>query len=135
MNPTKENEDSNLDSINEHGHEFEAPQPANDTQLQDDFDDLVRRASDGDRRAVGAIAIALGPSLLAEARTALKELDEDAADVLQDFFLFLLERRSPFNRASGPALHWMHRMVRTIAQQRRREARREARHADEQDDD
>jgi DNA-directed RNA polymerase specialized sigma24 family protein len=65
----------------------------------------------------------------------LKELDEYATDVLQDFFLFLLGRGSPFNRASGPSLHWMHRMVRTIAQQRRREKRRDARRADDQDDD
>lgn len=94
---------------------------ANDTHLDDDFDDLVMRASNGDSRAVGAIAIALGPSLLNEARTVLRELDDEAHDVLQDFFLFLLERRGPFNRANGRALEWMHRMVHTIAHQRRRE--------------
>ncbi len=103
---------------------FETPQPANDTQLQDDFDDLVTRASEGDRRAVGAIAVAIGPSLLKEARAAMKGLDGEAEDVVQDFFLFLVERRSPFNRADGRALHWMHRIVRVMAQQRRREERR-----------
>jgi hypothetical protein len=98
--------------------------PANDTQLLDEFDDLVVCAAGGDNQAVGAIAIALGPSLLEEARTVLKELDEEAADVLQDFLCFLLERRAPFNRADGRALEWMHRMVRAIAEQRRREADR-----------
>ena len=46
-----------------------------------------------DGRAIGAIAIALGPTLLNEARTVLGELDDEADDVLRDFFLFLVERR------------------------------------------
>ena len=96
----------------------------NDKSCQEDFDDLVLRASEGDRRAVGAIATALGKSLLEEARSVLKELDDEAGDVVQDFLLFLLEARAPFNRARGPAMKWMYRMVRTIAQQRRRERRR-----------
>jgi hypothetical protein len=96
---------------------------ANDTKLQDDFDDLVMRSSQGDRRAIGAIAIALGPSLLWEARAVLKELDDEAEDVLQDFLVFLLEQRVPFNRANGRALEWMHKLVRSIARQRRKEAR------------
>ena len=95
-----------------------------DDALEDDFDDLVLRASEGDRRAVGAIAVALGKPLLDEARRALKGFDAEAEDVLQDFLLFLLEARAPFNRASGPAMEWMFRMVRTIAQQRRRERKR-----------
>jgi|CZKU01.1.fsa_nt_gi DNA-directed RNA polymerase specialized sigma24 family protein len=99
---------------------FEVPRAANDTQLQEDFDDLVERAADGDSRAVGAIAIALGPSLLEEARAAMKGLD-GADDVVQDFFVFLLERRSPFIRAYGPAREWLHTMVRIIARRRRRE--------------
>jgi DNA-directed RNA polymerase specialized sigma24 family protein len=102
--------------------QFIAPKADNDTQSQDaEFDELVTLAAGGDRRAVGAIAIALGPSLLKEARTVLKGLENEAEDVLQDFLLFLLERRAPFNRANGHAMEWMHRMVRTIAHQRRRE--------------
>ena len=89
----------------------------------DDFDDLVLRASSGDRRAVGAIGIALGNLLLEEAKSVLKELDGEADAVLRDFLLFLVEGQAPFNRANGPAMDWMRRMVRTIAQQRRRERR------------
>jgi hypothetical protein len=89
----------------------------------DDFDDLVLRASSGDRRAVGAIGIALGNLLLEEARNVLKERDGEAEAVLRDFLLFLVEGQAPFNRANGPAMGWMRRMVRTIAQQRRRERR------------
>ena len=97
---------------------------ANDVLLEEDFDDLVLRASEGDRRAVGAIAIALGKSLVEEARSVVKGLDGEAEDVVQDFLLFLIEAKAPFNRASGPAMAWMYRMVRVIAQQRRRERKR-----------
>ena len=104
--------------------QIETQLAANDNDTcWEDFDDLVVRASSGDRRAVGAIAIALGKSLLDEARSVLKELDDEADDVLQDFLLFLVEGQAPFNRANGPAMDWMRRMVRTIAQQRRREWR------------
>ena len=103
---------------------MEAQRAANDTQQDEDFDDLVLRASEGDRRAVGAIAIALGVPLIEQARIALKGLDGNAEDVVQDFLLFLLEAKGPFNRANGPAMQWMFRMVRTIAQQRRREWKR-----------
>ena len=54
--------------------------------LEDDLDDLLRRASDGDRRALGAIAIALGPALLREARDALGQLGARGDDVFCDFF-------------------------------------------------
>ena len=60
---------------------------ANDVLLEEDFDDLVLRASEGDRRAVGAIAIALGKSLVEEARSVVKGLDGEAEDVVQDFLL------------------------------------------------
>ena len=80
--------------------------------------------SEGDRRAVGAIAVALGKSLIEEARTVLVGLDGEAEDVVQDFLVFLLAAKGPFNRANGPAMQWLFRMVRTIAQQRRREWKR-----------
>ena len=34
-----------------------------DAQVQDEFDDLVMRASEGDSRAIASIAVALGPML------------------------------------------------------------------------
>jgi DNA-directed RNA polymerase specialized sigma24 family protein len=95
--------------------------PQTDTQRQDEFDDLVVHASQGDRRAVGAIAVALGPMLLEEARTVLGEFEQDAEDVLDDFLLSLLERRARFTPAHGRATPWLCRIVRLIAQERRRE--------------
>jgi|SRR5580704_4760179 DNA-directed RNA polymerase specialized sigma24 family protein len=94
---------------------------SNDTQVQDDFDDLVMNASRGDSRAVGAIAVALGPMILGEARAVLGEYSHEAEDVLQDFLLFMLDGRSPFRPAHGRAVPWMCRMVRAIAQTRRKE--------------
>jgi DNA-directed RNA polymerase specialized sigma24 family protein len=96
-----------------------------DAQCQDEFDDLVVHASQGDHRAVGAIAIALGPMLLEEARTVLGEFEQEAEDVLDDFLLSLLERRAPFTPAHGRATPWLCRIVRAIAQQRRRERARD----------
>jgi len=94
---------------------------SNDTQVQDDFDDLVMNASRGDSRAVGAIAVALGPMILEEARAVLGEHAHEEEDVLQDFLLFLLDGRSPFRPAKGRAVPWMCRMVRALAQTRRKE--------------
>jgi DNA-directed RNA polymerase specialized sigma24 family protein len=115
--------------------ELEMPQAANDTQLRDDLVDRRTRASESDRRALGAIAAAIGPSLLKEARAAMKGLDGDAEDVVQDFFLFLVEGGAPFNVLNEHASHWMHRMVRVMAQHRRREKRRRRRFAHDDDDD
>jgi DNA-directed RNA polymerase specialized sigma24 family protein len=88
------------------------------TQLQDDFDALVLRASQGDRRAIGAIAIAFGPTLLKEAKACLRGYEFEADDVLQDFFLSLLERRSLFAPARGRAIPWMSEAVRALARER-----------------
>jgi DNA-directed RNA polymerase specialized sigma24 family protein len=89
-----------------------------DTQLQTDFDDLVLRACQGDRRAIGAIAIAFGPMLLGQAKSCLRGYEDEAADVLQDFFLSLLERRSRFTPAQGHAIPWMCEAVRALARER-----------------
>jgi hypothetical protein len=96
-----------------------------DAEIQDEFDDLVRRACEGDRRAVGAIAIAIGPKLLSEARAELGEFDQDGTDVLEDFWLAMLEKRLRYSPAHGRAMPFMCGMVRAIAQQRRRELERD----------
>ena len=89
---------------------------ATDHQLLAQLDDLVERAAQGDLRAVGAIAIAFGPVLLEQARTELGLLyRNDAADVLQDFFLALSDARLSFPPIRGAALPWMKRMVRAAA--------------------
>jgi DNA-directed RNA polymerase specialized sigma24 family protein len=99
--------------------------PPTDAQRQEDFDDLVMRASHGDRRALGAIAIACSPALLAEARAVMGPFAHDGEDVLQDFFLALLEGRSRFTPAHGRAVAWMCGIVRAIAQRHRAERERE----------
>jgi DNA-directed RNA polymerase specialized sigma24 family protein len=104
---------------------------SNDTQVQDDFDDLVRLAVRGDRRAVGAIAMALGPMLLDEARVVLGEYADEDSDVLQDFLLVLLEGRSRFQPVHGSAVVWLCRTIRAVAQTRRMENDRRRRDGEE----
>lgn len=98
---------------------------ANDRHIQEEFDDLVMNAVQGDSRAVGAIAVAFGPMLLEEAKTVLGEHSDEASDVLQDFFVYLLGGRSRFRPAHGSAVVWMCRIVRTMAETRGRERLRE----------
>jgi|HubBroStandDraft_1064217.scaffolds.fasta_scaffold53648_2 hypothetical protein len=88
-------------------------------QIQDDFDELVKRAARGDRRAVGSIAIAFGPMILGEARVVLGEYANEDVDVLQDFLLFLIDARSFFHPGHGRAIPWMCRIVHAIAETRR----------------
>jgi hypothetical protein len=90
-------------------------------QDRDEFDQLVVLACRGNRRAIGAIAAALGPTLLEEARTILGKFDQEAEDVLEDFLLCLVDRRLRFVPAHGRAMPWMCGIVHAIAQQRRRE--------------
>jgi len=93
-------------------------------ECQEDFDTLVMLASRGDRRAIGAIAAALGGELLKVARKALEGCEDEADDVIQDFLLSLVEERWPFNREQGGGQAWMFGIVRMIARNRRRESRR-----------
>jgi DNA-directed RNA polymerase specialized sigma24 family protein len=102
-----------------HNTQFRASStPHTDAQHQADFEDLVLRASQGDRRAIGAIAIAFGPRLLEEAKACLEGYEHEADDVLQDFFLSLLERRSRFAPARGRAIPWMCEAVQALARER-----------------
>jgi hypothetical protein len=89
-----------------------------DEQLLDEFDQVVVNAADGDDRAVGVIAIVYGPALLAEARAVLGPgLQQDGGDVLQTFFLALMERTLTVPRVRGGALAWMKRTVRGFARE------------------
>jgi len=112
-----------MKTSNTHMHH---PQPCRlfqtetDAQQLDDFDDLVRRATEGDRSALSAIAIALGPSLLKEARETLGEdCAHEAEEVRQDFFLMLLEGESQFLPAQGRAVPWMCGIIRAMARRYR----------------
>ena len=93
-------------------------------ESQEEFDTLAMLASRGDRRAIGAIAAAMGSDLLNVARAALKGCEDEAGDVVQDFMVSLLEERWPFNREQGGGLTWMFGIVKMIARNRRRETLR-----------
>jgi DNA-directed RNA polymerase specialized sigma24 family protein len=110
-----------MKTANARNRQLSVVQPQTDAQHQDEFDDLVQRATRGDRRALGAIAIALSPTLLQEAREVLGEdFAQEAGDVLQDFFLMLLEGRSRFVPAHGRGLAWMCGIIRSMARRYRK---------------
>ncbi len=97
---------------------------ATDRELLDQLDELVVDAVSGDRRAVGAIAIAFGPTLLKEIRRELGPVFvQDEGTVMQDFCLAMIEGKLTFPPIRGGALPWMKRMVRSVAREhlRRRE--------------
>jgi Sigma-70 region 2 len=64
----------------------------------------------------GGLRPPFSPGLLAEAKAVLgPDFEDEAADVLQDFFLSLVEGRSRFAPERGRALPWMFGIVRAIA--------------------
>jgi hypothetical protein len=67
------------------------PRPqARSPEVAHQMHELVVAASRGNRKAIGAIAVAFSPNLLDLARHELKD-PQDAEDVLQDLFVFLME--------------------------------------------
>ena len=93
---------------------------ATDDELLEELDTLVAHAAEGDRQAVGAIAIAFGPMLLDEAREALGPVHaQDGGDIVQDLAVKLLEGALLFPRIRGAAIPWLNRMVRVLAQEHR----------------
>ena len=111
-------------TTNRNAHYCPNPQNA-DAQVQAEFADLVVRATQGDRRAVGAIAAAFGPVLLREARAVLGPFKQDDEDVVQDFFLSLLDGRLRYVPPQGRAAEWMCGVVRAMAKTYRKERERE----------
>ncbi len=99
---------------------------ATDRELLDQLDELVVDAVSGDRRAVGAIAIAFGPTLLKEIRRELGPIFlQDEGTVMQDFCLAMIEGRLTFPPIRGAALPWMKRIVRSLAREHLRRRERE----------
>jgi DNA-directed RNA polymerase specialized sigma24 family protein len=96
-----------------------------DLQIQDEFDDLVVLACDGDAYAVTAIAVAFGARLRKEARLQLGRFEDDADDVLQDFFLAVVEGGACFDPEQERAGVWLRRVVREIARKHRAERERD----------
>ncbi len=90
-----------------------------DEQLQDEFDDLMILACNGDRRALGAIAIAFTPALLEEARAELGGLEEHAAEVVAEGLTTISEGAGDFDPTQERAAVWLTRFVREIARTHR----------------
>jgi hypothetical protein len=87
--------------------------------VDDAFDDLVERACNGDRRALGAIAIALSSPLLAAIRIELGDFGDSAGDVLHDFFAAVMAGGARFGRGEERARDWLMRIVREMARRER----------------
>jgi hypothetical protein len=87
-----------------------APQPL------DEFDALVLNAARGDRRAIGALAVGYGPTLLKQAREALgRSRVQQDEDLLQDLFVGMTQASFNFvpGRDQGPA--WLQTQLRILA--------------------
>jgi hypothetical protein len=84
--------------------------------LEDAFDALVLKAVRGDRRAIAAIAIACGATLLKEARDALGEAraNEDE-DVLVDLCAGMIRGNFEFVPSRDDASEWLRARVRILA--------------------
>ncbi len=101
---------------------FLEPRPAGEAERAEGIEGLVRRAAGGDVRAVGAVAIAYGPVLVEHARAELgRRHEDDAADVVQEFYLGLLDLRMRMPAIRRCAVAWMRRMVGHLAREHVRE--------------
>jgi DNA-directed RNA polymerase specialized sigma24 family protein len=100
-------------------------EPTPEMQRANQLDELAMHACDGDRAAIGAIAVIVGPRLLREVRLALGEYRDEAEDVLQDLYLCLLDKMSPVRPARGDAVRYLCAVVRTLARQKRRKRARD----------
>ena len=90
-----------------------------DFELLTELDAMVEAACRGDGRAVGAISIACGPTLLKEAQRELGELyAQDGGDVMQDLFMAMMEGKLAFPSVRGVAVPWMKKMAREMARER-----------------
>jgi hypothetical protein len=100
---------------------FHVPEnaPRTDDEIQDEFDDLVVRACEGDRHALTALAIAYSDMLLKEARAEMGRFKQDAGDVLADFYLAVMEGEALFDPDKERAGVWMRRIVRELARRYR----------------
>jgi DNA-directed RNA polymerase specialized sigma24 family protein len=81
------------------------------------LDELVFLASRGHRRAIDELARSQNKTLLAEARDALgRSYRQEAGEVVQAFYLSLLEGKNRFLPEENEAAKWMTAIVRAIAQ-------------------
>jgi len=91
---------------------------ATDEEVLAQIDALLVEALAGDGRAIGAIAIGLGPTLLREVHQELGEgCAQGAWDVLPRFFRAMSEGTMRFQGERGTGLAWMKRIVRAGARE------------------
>ena len=96
---------------------------ANDSQPLT-LDEQLRRACEGNRDALDAVARELHPRLVWEARRYLRGLDCEADDVVQDLFTAMLDGRVRPPRGRGEELAHLVRLVGVFARKHARDARR-----------
>jgi DNA-directed RNA polymerase specialized sigma24 family protein len=97
--------------------------PANDPPQE--LDELVAHAARGNRRAIGAIAIAFGPVLVGIARFELGTAEE-AEDLVQDLYELLLQGEAwHFPPTRGRGLSWLRGLAVAMARARRKGGREE----------
>ncbi len=87
-----------------------------ETRHKASVEELVQRASRGDRRAATAVYLAYKWVLLGEARMALGPFEQDAEEVVQEFLLLLLGGRWPYVPRFGKPGQWLRRTVCTLAE-------------------
>jgi DNA-directed RNA polymerase specialized sigma24 family protein len=88
------------------------------------LDEQLRRAFEGNRDALDAVARELHPRLVWEARRHLGALDCEADDVVQDLFVALLDGRVRPPRGRGEENAHLLRLVAVFARKHARDARR-----------
>jgi hypothetical protein len=103
-------------------------EPVPDTLRSVKLDELALRACDGDREAIGAIAIFVGPLLLQEVKKVLgTEYEDEAEDELQELYVCLLERMCPEPPVPKDAMRWLFVVTRAHAAEWRKERERDPR--------
>jgi DNA-directed RNA polymerase specialized sigma24 family protein len=95
-------------------------------QRQQDVALVVQRAAQGDRAAIDVVARRCRRMLLDVARLTLGgRFRREAEDVVQDFFVVLLEGKLRFDPEPSRAVPWMCDIVRAMAQKNRQERLRD----------
>jgi len=71
------------------------------------FDDVARRALEGDRDAIEKLAREFRAEMVDHADAHLGRFDCDAEDVVQDVFVAMLERKTPRAPRRASAVAWL----------------------------
>src|SRR5258708_29265552 len=110
-----------MKSIHVRSHEANPIRPdSGGSRTHADRDDLLESALRGSPLAAAEIAAAYGALLRLEAEAVLGgALAHEAEDVVQDFFVSLLEADQDLMPARGRALSWMRGVVRAMARRRK----------------